>query len=437
MRFWIVLALGSLLTNTSAQETSVKKSDPLKPLIFKLNDSGDRFVRVMTWHQLWLTTGDLGHNQPLGITPMLRRSRLLGYAQLGPRVLMLGHMGLNNLNAKNLTATGIEGDGPQLFMHDAWVEYKFSPLLFVGGGLHYWNGLTRMTSASTFTFLTLDNPAPNIGWPQLGYTQQFGRNFGVYAKGERGKMDYRISVNQPLLQNFEVSKTLTVLNNHQTIYHTWGLLNGQKGQVTTEGYIRWHLWDKESNVLPFTRGTYLGQKSLFTLGAGFFYHPQGSIALPSTSEPIDVTLTGEALYQDIAAKTKLYDVWHIAADLLIEKPLFNQNVLTAYLAVQKYNYGPDWLGKWTASGYAGYGHVAVLHQATKLQPYLAYQRRQWDAHRFSSRPAGHSLDLGVNYYVHEHQTKFTLEYHQVTPSGEVSTREKDLQQIRFQVQLAL
>lgn len=438
MRFWIsavLLVLG--IYHSNSQETAVKKSDPLKPLIFKLNDNGDRFVRVMTWHQFWLTSGDLGANQPLHITPMLRRSRILGYAQLSPRVLMLGHMGLNNLQAQNLTPTGIEGNGPQIFLHDAWVEYKFSALLYVGGGLHYWNGLTRMASASTFTFLTLDNPAPNIGWPQLGYTHQFGRNLGVYAKGERGRFDYRISMNQPLAKGFENNKSLQDLNNHHTIYHSWGYLNGQKGQLMLEGYARFHLGDKEPCALPFTRGTYFGQKSLLTLGTGFFYHPQGSIALPNTSEPIDVNLSGEALYLDINAKTKLYDVWHVAADVLFERPVSPNAVFTTYLSGMKFNYGPDWVGKWAGTGYAAYGHAALLHQPTKLQPYLAYQWHQWDAHRASVRPVGNTLDLGLNYYLQEHQTKFTLEYHQVIFSGDAATRERDLQQLRFQAQFAL
>lgn len=426
-----------LLTPVFAQEKTVKKSDPLQPLIFKLNDAGDRYVRVMTWHQLWLTSGDLGVNQPLRITPMLRRARLLGYAQLSQRLLMLGHMGLNNLNAQNLTATGIEGDGPQIFLHDAWVEYKIKPWLYLGGGLHYWNGLTRMASASTFTFLTLDNPAPNVGWPQLGYTQQFGRNLGLYAKGEYGRFDYRLSLNQPLAKNFEAGKNLNALNAHQTIYHSWGFLPGTQGQVMVEGYARWHFWDKESILLPFTRGTYLGQKTLLTMGAGFFYHPHGSIRLPETSEPVDVNLSGDALQQDIFAKSSLYDVWHAAADIMLEKPLSNSTVLTVYLAGMNFQYGPSWLGKGTGTGQAAYGHAALLHQPSKLQPYLALQWREWDIHQKTSRPAGYTLDLGINYYLQEHQTKFTLEYHQVNYSGDINIRDTDLQQLRFQVQLAL
>jgi hypothetical protein len=57
------------------------------------------------------------------------------------------------------------------FFHDAWNEYalvlperqKFS--LTMGGGLHYYMGLSRATMASTLNFLTID--APIFNWPLI------------------------------------------------------------------------------------------------------------------------------------------------------------------------------------------------------------------------------------------------------------------------------
>ncbi|MBK8818918.1 MAG: porin, partial [Saprospiraceae bacterium] len=47
-----------------------------------------------------------------------------------------------------------------------------------------------MTSHSTISFMTLD--APIFNFVNIETTDQFARQFGVYAKGQIGKLDYRI-----------------------------------------------------------------------------------------------------------------------------------------------------------------------------------------------------------------------------------------------------
>ena len=66
-------------------------------------------------------------------------------------------------------------------MHDAWTEYAIIPSkLHIGTGLHYWNGVSRMASASTLNFMTLDAPIHN--WFNIEATDQFARQLGIYAK---------------------------------------------------------------------------------------------------------------------------------------------------------------------------------------------------------------------------------------------------------------
>jgi hypothetical protein len=89
--------------------------------------------------------------------------------------MIVTHFGINNQTFTNGGAAGTSGTGgygagkkPGLFFHDAWNEYalvlpekdkKFS--LSLGGGLHYYMGLSRATMASTLNFLTIDAPIFN------------------------------------------------------------------------------------------------------------------------------------------------------------------------------------------------------------------------------------------------------------------------------------
>ena len=58
----------------------------------------------------------------------------------------------------------------------------------MGAGLHYWNGVSRLSSQSTLNFMTLD--APIFNWTNIEATDQFARQFGIYAKGQLDRLDY-------------------------------------------------------------------------------------------------------------------------------------------------------------------------------------------------------------------------------------------------------
>ena len=93
-----------------------------------------------------------------------------------------------------------------LFLHDAWAEFAVEPgKLHIGSGLHYWNGISRLTNQSTLNMMTLDNPGGQGGvsvsdarlfpWSNITTSDQFARHLGIYAKGSLGKFGYRISAN--------------------------------------------------------------------------------------------------------------------------------------------------------------------------------------------------------------------------------------------------
>ncbi|MEL6659633.1 MAG: hypothetical protein AAFR36_24435, partial [Bacteroidota bacterium] len=252
-----------------------------KPLKLNLNEDGSKYIRFIIWHQQWLSSSNLsapdnGEAAELQLTSSIRRSRMLAFAQVSPRFLILTHFGLNGLNPGNLTSLGGNGDAPQLFLHDAWVEFMVNKNLYIGSGLHYWKGLTRLSNQSTLNFMTLDQSRPFVHWHSLGITDQFARHLGVYAKGSIDKFDYRIAFNNPGRNGIRGN-----FNGHDDPALSYdGVNNLDKdgnptGNTIVEGYFRYQLADQESTKLPYAVGSYLGKKNVLAIGAGFYAHPNG------------------------------------------------------------------------------------------------------------------------------------------------------------------
>jgi len=388
-----------------------------KPLTVKLNESGSKYIRFITWHQVWMQTSDLSvDGAKLQVTPMMRRSRFLAYAQISPRFLILTHFGLNNLTPSNLTPLGNEGDAPQYFLHDAWTEFKVTrnEALYIGGGLHYWNGLTRLSSASTLTFMTMDQPRPFAHWQALGNTDQFARHLGVYAKGAIGKLDYRLAVNAP--GRNPMNKGLTYGSDTTFAYR--GVFEKNKdgdpvGNTIIEGYFRFNFFDAESIKLPYNVGSYLGDKKILALGAGFFSHPGG-------------------MYNQVTKEHA--DVFHVAADIYLDYPVGRGNALHAYASYIDFNYGGKYVGRWSGTGNVLYGQLAFYVKGFRLMPYVALQRAMYAD--FSESEPLRALDAGLNYFISGHNAKLTLEYHRIA-NDRRETASGELEQVRLQAHIFL
>jgi hypothetical protein len=388
-----------------------------KPLTVKLDETGSKYIRFITWHQVWAQTNNLSvDNAKLQVTPLMRRSRFLAYAQVSPRFLILTHFGLNNLTPAGLPALGNQDgdDEAQLFLHDAWTEFKVtrSDALYIGGGLHYWKGLSRLSSASTLNFMTLDQPRPFAHWHSLGITDLFARHLGVYAKGAIGKMDYRIAVNSPGRNPLAGGASYS----GNTLLSYTGVQQPDKageptGNTIVEGYVRYNFLDKESIVLPYNVGSYLGSKKIFAVGAGFFAHPNGMYDI-STAEHSNV--------------------FHFAADAFLDYPTAKGDVIHAYGSFTNFNYGSNYVSRWAGTGTVLYGQFGYMLKPLKLMPYVAVQSANYQG--FPDPILG--LDVGLNYFVLGHNAKLTLEYHRLTndtrdaPSGELS-------QVRLQAHIFL
>ena len=394
----------------------------------KLNDDGSKYMRFITWHQMWATFSQ-GPDDKLQSDFLLRRSRFLMFAQISKRFLVLTHFGLNNLGPGQMGTAGpvpsASGNG-SFFMHDAWVEYTVAPgKLYLGGGLHYWNGISRANSQSTLNFLTLDNALHN--WATLGTSDQFARHLGFYAKGKLGKLDYRFSINEAIrnpllggnLSDIDRTSDTTGTVANKAVYRNPTQSGGGK---VVSGYVNYEFLDQESNTLPYFVGTYLGSKKVFNIGAGFFYHHNGAF-----------------FYKDTNGNGELVSPFSFAVDAFLDMPVGTSGgAVTAYASYTKHNWGPNLTGGLDGVGTGSiiYAHAGYLIPGTKFQPYVDFSNRALDAFADFVAPTSNRIGIGANYYVEGNNAKLSLELQRSRGQG-LSAAPDASSLLRFQAMIYL
>jgi len=330
----------------------------------------------------------------------MRRSRFLAFAQVSPKFLILMHWGLNGLTTKNQNPLGNGGDGPQMFLHDAWGELKITDDIYIGAGLHYWKGLTRQSNTSTLNF--------------------------IYLKGAPadGKLEYRLAVNNPSRASIEDGDDFSYkfdtlgINKSNLVYNGISYSNKDTlptGNTILEGYVKYNVWDNESTKLPFYPGTYLGKKKILSFGAGFFLHPNGMYDFD---------------------KDEHSGVTHLAVDGILELPM-SSGSLSAYASFINFNYGENYVSRWGGTGNSLYLQLGYLIKNANLLPYVSVNNSSFEA---ADDPVT-ELNIGANYFVNGHNAKITAEYHLINKDyreGAMSLGgQENLSQIRLQLHIFL
>ena len=76
---------------------------------------------------------------------------------------------------------------------------KGSDLLYIGGGLTIANGLSRFSQPSISTIMSMDVPV--FAQATVDQTDEFSRKLSLYARGQIGKLDYRLVLTDPFPVN--------------------------------------------------------------------------------------------------------------------------------------------------------------------------------------------------------------------------------------------
>jgi hypothetical protein len=353
----------------------------------KLDEEGKKYFRLISWAQVQAIYNDNVPDDASKLNFNLRRARILMYAQINEKFLILTHFGLNSLNSSTLSPVG-KGDGSQLFFHGVWAQYDLNKDHSLGGGLHYFNGISRLNNQSTLNIMTLDNNRQS--WATLGLSDQFARHIGVFAKGKFGKLQYRVAINDAITNGLDSRVPEDV--GDAAVYGGKRLLGSKDAGKAYSGYFDYNFLDQESNFVPFKVGSYLGGKKVFNVGAGFFLHPKGSVIFDGSE------LKGE-------------DVSIFAIDAFYDASLGDDgSAITAYATYQANDYGKNYLFSAYGTGNMIYSHVGYViagdKSKTRYQPYVSFASNSYDAINDNRNILG----IGINTYFSGHNSKLTLEY---------------------------
>lgn len=387
-----------------------------KELKIFLNDSQTHYIKGTGLGQVWLRYTDFNPGSMVFDTPKengfdvgLRRVRYQVFGQITDQIFIYTQFGINSFNS-------LSGRKPGMFLHDVTAEYAIIPGKFtLGAGLHGWNGTVRYSSSSVGTILGLDLPVIEEATNDL--TDQFVRKLGVFAKGQLGNLDYRISVSNP----FPIQTALNPVPTLQENVFDEAFFSKTAPALQYQGYFFWQFWEKESNQFPYMVGTYLGKKKVLNIGGGFASQDHAlEYRSSATGEiiPVFSTQFGLDFFMDLP--------------ISIEKG----TALTAYLSAISYDFGPNYLrnggpmnpangvnenSSFNGSGnkfpligtgeayYMQMGYLMkdnLLGDKGTLQPYFQWLVSDYDR----VEQAFSVIDVGVNWLQKGHRSKLSLDY---------------------------
>ncbi len=381
-----------------------------------LNESQTHWVKGTGLGQIWVRYTELNPGSTIYGTPKdqvfdvgLRRVRYQIMGQLTDQVFVYTQFGINSFGS-------LSGRKPGMFLHDVTAEYAVvKNKLSLGAGLHGWNGTVRYSSSSVGSILGLD--LPYIEESTNDVTDQFVRKLGVFAKGQLGSLDYRVSASNPFPIQTALNPVPTLPENVTNIAY----YSTSAPAINYQGYFFWQFRDKEANQIPYMTGTYLGKKNVLNIGAGF----------STQDHAVEYREITESQVRQKASR-------QFGLDVFYDAPINREKgtALTAYAALIDYDFGPNYLrnagamnpangvnGQGTFNGpgnnipligtgqvyYTQVGYLMkkdLLGKLGTLQPYgqftvSDYQRVETPITTY---------DIGINWLQAGHRSKLSLDY---------------------------
>ncbi len=400
------------IAQTANIDTTAKPKTELK---YNLTPDGSKYIKATFMNQVWVrwnesnpgttVNGDAKDNTfDIG----LRRTRMQLYGQLTDRVFFYTQFGMNNFNYLSQQAGNRK---LQPFFHDALGEFKVSKhsdKLKLGAGLTIVNGLSRFTQPGVTSIMTTDVPV--FLQATVDQTDEFARKLSVYARGQLGKLDYRVAISDPfpVQTNGQAIPTL----GKDATFTTYGHTHQYSGMLI------YNLFDKEPHTTPYMAGTYLGDKKVLNIEAGVIYQPNTMWSMMGADTTFhDMLLWSGAVYADMPLKNNKY-------------------ALSAYAGYFSTDYGPRYIrnngimnpanGNSNATIYNGAGNAYpmfgtgssiysqvglrlpkdMLGELGTLMPYVSVR---WSDYERLKDPVN-VYNAGINWLINKHQSKLSLNY---------------------------
>lgn len=446
----IIISLSFFACKIFAQspDTVKKVSTDKNALMYYLNEDKSNYFQVTFLNQTWLRytesnngTTAFGKAKTDLVDIGLRRTRIQLLGQITNKVFVYFQYGQNNFN--NAYTNTSNNRKFAAFFHDALCEYKVSKgnQLKFGAGLTVMNGLSRFSQPSVSSIMSLDVPV----FLQYSVDQidQFDRRLAIYARGQLGKLDYRLYAANPFPINSSGSTVSAISKNSQFV-NVSAYSNGKGPGINYQygTYLSWNFLDKEGHNTPYMTGTYLGNKSVFNIAAGAVYQKDATWRLmPDTS----------GAYKDTAFANML----HIGIEAYLDIPLNKEKstAISGSLGFYHTDYGAGYLRyngimnpangsistnmlQSTAygnsfpmfgTGNSFYGQLGFLlpknfigEKNGQLMPYVTCQYSNFEALQGKQNMIA---DVGINWLIKKHNAKISIDY-QNRPSFYINTNGK-------------
>ncbi|UFH56676.1 hypothetical protein [Spirosoma sp. KNUC1025] len=423
-----VTSASAIRSETATSVSQPKRQTEKNELKYNLNESGSHFFKATFLNQAWF---QFNQNNPgstvIGVpkdntfSVGLRRTRIQLFGQLSDHVFLYMQFGMNNFNYLNggFSQNASSQRKIQAFFHDAVAEYlvfKNKNYLNIGGGLTIVNGLSRFSAPSVATIMSMDVPV--FAQATVDQTDEFSRKLSVYARGQVGHLDYRVTVSDPF--PIQTSGSALPAYGPNSVF----ALKGHEKQF--QGFFMWQFFDKEAHQTPgYNTGTYLGAKKIFNLEAGFITQKN---AMVHVATPVDT------VYENM-------NLWSVAS--FLDMPINKEKgtALNAYLGYFHTDYGrnylrfngalnpasdivasqrPGGLGGTQGNAFPMFGTGSVIYGQVgylmkrdlfgagngTLMPYIQAQIAKYQ--RMSNTLGVYNI--GINYLIKGHNGKLTLDY---------------------------
>ena len=244
---------------------------------------------------------------------------------------------------------------------------------------------------------------PGFGLPNLGKTDQSGRQLGLFIKGNIAKINYRFSIDKPFVEDEKHKVDVYKSSYYPTSNHSF------------KGYAYYSFFDEEKFKSSYVGMSYLGKKKILNVGAGFDLHPESMASLTASKDTI----------------------WHdkklFGLDLFVDYPFANKSVFTLYSSAFFYDFGPNHIRTYGAmnpykkgsiqqgggNSHYNVGTGNIFYTMTGyilpekwqfakgiIQPTMAIHYKDFEA----LNEAAFQYDIGVNYYISGHNAKLSLQY---------------------------
>ncbi|ANQ50829.1 hypothetical protein KMW28_19380 [Flammeovirga yaeyamensis] len=438
--------LGQNVDSTKVEKTTstaIEKTDYQKTVdVFKrgirldLNKDKTSYFKFILGLQSWWRYGETnpGTINNVSKEPIdhysdfaMRRIRTMFYLNVENKYLLFAQIGA--------TSDGTYSNIFQnVYFHDFQGQIRIAPKNYFGSGLHFWQGLSRLSRVGSNNYLILDNPGFNF--PEVNRTDAIVRQMGFFFRGVTlGKLGYQVSLNQPLITPDAGAPTVggrpmskeEMLDYANSNTPPAGVQEGntyllRQTNYNVNGYFYWQFWDIESqSVSGASQMNYFGQKRVFNIGAGFQYQPGGTATYIKDAN-------GDWGLQE-------NDITKIAVDAFLSMPLgHNGGGITAYGVFYNYQYGSNYLrtanvlgGFATGgdspqgAGFASYSHgtgnifhteigytlpKSIYNSEKKIQPFIGFS---WKDLEGLDEASWHG-DFGANWAIIGQNVKVSAAY---------------------------